>query len=49
MQAESVDFHADIHGGWTLENCKQRLNEYAQQSKQPVRVNVHASGPDNHL
>ncbi len=47
FQSESVDFRADIHGGWTLENCKQELNEFVQQSKQSLEYTYAPVGPDH--
>ncbi|VDK89056.1 unnamed protein product [Dibothriocephalus latus] len=47
-EAEEVDFTADIHGGWSLENAKARLNEYLQATKQQIGlVKYTAVGPDH--
>uniref|UniRef100_A0A914VJY0 RNA helicase n=1 Tax=Plectus sambesii TaxID=2011161 RepID=A0A914VJY0_9BILA len=46
-QSESVDFRADIHGGWTLDNCKQRLNEFSQKTKQHLVYEHKPVGPDH--
>ena len=32
-RAEQVDLNADLHGGWTTENGKKKLNEWCQQMK----------------
>lgn len=31
--AEELDINAGIHGNWTLENCKQRLNQFMQTNR----------------
>ena len=31
--SEGVDLNAKLHGGWTLENGKAKLNEFCQQNK----------------
>ncbi|VDL97470.1 unnamed protein product [Schistocephalus solidus] len=47
-QAEEVDFTSDIHGGWSLENAKARLNEYLQATRQQIGlVKYTAVGPDH--
>lgn len=47
-QSESVDLRADIHGGWTVENSKQHLNEYTQRIKQPlIQYNTRGIGTDH--
>ncbi|VDD74867.1 unnamed protein product [Mesocestoides corti] len=48
FMAEEVDLTADIHGGWSMENSKARLNEYLQSSRQqPVQIKYTAIGPDH--
>ena len=37
-QSEAVDLRAEIHGGWTIDNSKQSLNEFLQKIKQPAAV-----------
>ncbi|KAL7079809.1 hypothetical protein ACQ4LE_000922 [Meloidogyne hapla] len=32
-QSESVDMTSEIHGGWTMDNCKQALNEFCQKNR----------------
>ena len=46
--AEQVDLTANLHGGWTHENGKKKLNEFCQQNKirQPEFV-YRPFGPDN--
>ncbi|KAL5108829.1 ATP-dependent RNA helicase A [Taenia crassiceps] len=47
-EAEEVDLTADIHGGWSMENSKARLNEYLQASRQPpVQIKFTSIGPDH--
>ncbi|CAJ0581783.1 unnamed protein product, partial [Mesorhabditis spiculigera] len=35
-KSESVDFRADLHGGWTIENSKQAVNEFLAKLKMPA-------------
>ncbi|KAA3676381.1 ATP-dependent RNA helicase A [Paragonimus westermani] len=47
-EAEEVDLTADIHGGWSMENAKARLNEYLQTTRQQIgEVKYTALGPDH--
>ncbi|CAH8569517.1 unnamed protein product [Dicrocoelium dendriticum] len=47
-EAEEVDLTADIHGGWSMENAKARLNEYLQATRQQIGdVKYTALGPDH--
>ncbi|KAL5960702.1 ATP-dependent RNA helicase A [Taenia solium] len=47
-EAEEVDLTADIHGGWSMENSKARLNEYLQASRlPPVQIKFTSIGPDH--
>ncbi|VDO11988.1 unnamed protein product [Rodentolepis nana] len=47
-EAEEVDLTHEIHGGWSLENSKYRLNEYLQQNKQPpLNIKYTPVGPDH--
>ncbi|TGZ59712.1 hypothetical protein CRM22_008906 [Opisthorchis felineus] len=47
-EAEEVDLTADIHGGWSMENAKARLNEYLQATRQQIgEVKYTALGPDH--
>ncbi|KAH9284837.1 ATP-dependent RNA helicase A [Echinococcus granulosus] len=47
-EAEGIDLTADIHGGWSMENSKARLNEYLQASRQPpVQIKFTSIGPDH--
>jgi hypothetical protein len=36
QQSESVDMTAQIHGGWTMDNCLKAINEYCQKIKRPL-------------
>ncbi|KAF7634499.1 hypothetical protein Mgra_00006070 [Meloidogyne graminicola] len=36
-QSESIDMTSEIHGGWTMENCKQALNEFCVKNRFPPR------------
>nr|CDS27528.2 Dosage compensation regulator [Hymenolepis microstoma] len=47
-EAEEVDLNAEIHGGWSMENSKSRLNEYLQQNKQmPLNIRYTPVGPEH--
>ncbi|EPB76266.1 hypothetical protein ANCCEY_04628 [Ancylostoma ceylanicum] len=47
-QSESVDLKAEIHGGWTMENSKQALNEFLQKMRQPnIGYNTHLKEANN--
>ncbi|VUZ52576.1 unnamed protein product, partial [Hymenolepis diminuta] len=47
-EAEEVDLTADIHGGWSMENSKCRLNEYLQHTKQiPLNIRYTPVGPEH--
>ncbi|KAM7535638.1 hypothetical protein Aperf_G00000096878 [Anoplocephala perfoliata] len=47
-EAEQVDFTADIHGGWSMENSKARLNEYLQVARlPPIEIKYTSVGPDH--
>jgi hypothetical protein len=39
---------AEIHGGWTMDNCKQALNEFCQKNRLPAReYKITKIGSDN--
>ncbi|CAH8484995.1 unnamed protein product [Heterobilharzia americana] len=47
-EAEEVDLTSDLHGGWSLENAKARLNEYLQATRQQVgQVKYTTVGPEH--
>ncbi|VDP29817.1 unnamed protein product [Schistosoma mattheei] len=47
-EAEEVDLTSDLHGGWSMENAKARLNEYLQATRQQVgQVKYTSVGPDH--
>ncbi|CAG5083323.1 Oidioi.mRNA.OKI2018_I69.PAR.g10347.t1.cds [Oikopleura dioica] len=46
--AEGVDLTAKIHGGWTLENGRQQLNQFCVDNRiQAPQASFRAVGPDN--
>ncbi len=45
--ADDVDSNAEIHGFWTIENAKCRLNEYLQKEKIKIEYKYSNTGPDN--
>ncbi|NXD24168.1 DHX9 helicase, partial [Spelaeornis formosus] len=42
-----VDLNADLHGGWTLENAKARLNQFFQKEKIQEEYKYFEMGPDH--
>jgi len=47
FQSEDVDFNADIHGNWTLENAKSRLHQFLQTNKIQTDYSYKMVGPDH--
>ncbi|KAI1716587.1 double-stranded RNA binding motif domain-containing protein [Ditylenchus destructor] len=48
QQSESVDLGANIHGGWTMDNCLAALNEFCQKNRQPlIDFNINMTGDDH--
>ena len=47
LQQEDVDFTADLHGNWTLENAKSRLHQYLQMTRQTPDYKYSMVGPDH--
>lgn len=47
LQSEDVDFNADIHGNWTLENAKSHLHQFLQQNKIQTDYKYSMVGPDH--
>lgn len=45
--AESLDVNASIHGNWTIENAKARLNQWLQQNKLNPDYKYTCVGPDH--
>lgn len=45
--AESLDVNASIHGNWTIENAKARLNQWLQQNKLNPDYKYTSVGPDH--
>lgn len=46
-EAESLDVNAGIHGNWTIENAKSKLNQFMQANKIPGEFKYSAIGPDH--
>lgn len=46
-ESEDVDFNADIHGNWTLENAKSRLHQFLQTNKIQTDYSYKMVGPDH--
>ncbi|XP_069122246.1 ATP-dependent RNA helicase A protein-like [Argopecten irradians] len=46
-ESEDVDFNADIHGNWTLENAKSRLHQFLQVNKIQTDYKYNMVGPDH--
>ncbi|KAM9327076.1 ATP-dependent RNA helicase A [Gastrophryne carolinensis] len=48
LESEEVDLNAGLHGNWTLENAKARLNQYFQKEKmQGENYKYSQVGPDH--
>ncbi|XP_065697760.2 ATP-dependent RNA helicase A isoform X1 [Patagioenas fasciata] len=45
--ASEVDLNTDLHGGWTLENAKARLNQFFQKEKIQEEYKYTEMGPDH--
>lgn len=46
-EAESLDVNAGIHGNWTIENAKSKLNQFMQANKVQGEFRYQAVGPDH--
>lgn len=46
-EAESLDVNASIHGNWTIENAKSKLNQFMQANKIQGEFKYSAIGPDH--
>lgn len=46
-EAEALDVNAGIHGNWTLENAKAKLNQFMQMHKINTDYKYQAVGPDH--
>lgn len=46
-EAESLDVNAAIHGNWTIENSKSKLNQFMQANKVQGEFKYAAIGPDH--
>lgn len=46
-EAESLDINASIHGNWTLENAKAKLNQFLQMHKIQTDYKYTPVGPDH--
>lgn len=46
-EAESLDMNAGIHGNWTLENAKAKLNQFMQMHKIQAEYKYASVGPDH--
>ncbi|CAL9689435.1 unnamed protein product [Knipowitschia caucasica] len=47
LESEEVDLNANLHGNWTLENAKARLNQYFQKEKMSAEYKYSQVGPDH--
>ncbi|XP_033935253.1 ATP-dependent RNA helicase A [Pseudochaenichthys georgianus] len=47
LESEEVDLNANLHGNWTLENAKARLNQYFQKEKCSAEYKYSQVGPDH--
>lgn len=46
-EAESLDVNAGIHGNWTIENAKAKLNQFMQMHKIQADYKYQSVGPDH--
>lgn len=46
-EAESLDVNAGIHGNWTIENAKSKLNQFMQANKVQSEFRYTPVGPDH--
>lgn len=46
-EAESLDVNAGIHGNWTIENAKSKLNQFMQAQKIQGEFKYNSVGPDH--
>ncbi|XP_077309253.1 ATP-dependent RNA helicase A isoform X2 [Lithobates pipiens] len=47
LESEEVDLNAGLHGNWTLENAKARLNQFFQKEKTQADYKYSQVGPDH--
>uniref|UniRef100_A0A8C2ZEU1 RNA helicase n=2 Tax=Cyclopterus lumpus TaxID=8103 RepID=A0A8C2ZEU1_CYCLU len=47
LESEEVDLNAGLHGNWTLENAKARLNQFFQKEKTSAEYKYSQVGPDH--
>lgn len=47
LESEEVDLNANLHGNWTLENAKARLNQFFQKEKITADYKYSQVGPDH--
>ncbi|XP_075689242.1 ATP-dependent RNA helicase A isoform X2 [Rhinoderma darwinii] len=47
LESEEVDLNAGLHGNWTLENAKGRLNQFFQKEKSQGDYKYSEVGPDH--
>lgn len=47
LESEEVDLNANLHGNWTLENAKARLNQFFQKEKISTEYKYSQVGPDH--
>ncbi|XP_061099703.1 ATP-dependent RNA helicase A isoform X2 [Conger conger] len=47
LESEEVDLNASLHGNWTLENAKARLNQFFQKEKNQTDYKYNQVGPEH--
>lgn len=47
LESEEVDLNAGLHGNWTLDNAKARLNQFFQKEKVQTDYKYNQVGPDH--
>uniref|UniRef100_A0A3P8WSM2 RNA helicase n=1 Tax=Cynoglossus semilaevis TaxID=244447 RepID=A0A3P8WSM2_CYNSE len=49
LESEEVDLNANLHGNWTLDNAKSRLNQFFQKEKISAEYKYSQVGPDHNF
>ncbi|XP_028328850.1 ATP-dependent RNA helicase A isoform X2 [Gouania willdenowi] len=47
LESEEVDLNSSLHGNWTLDNAKARLNQFFQKEKTSAEYKYSQVGPDH--
>ena len=47
VEAEDVDVNSAMHGNWTMENAKSKINQFMQEKKIKAEYKFSTVGPDH--